>query len=54
MSTMLHTVTEMFWMKRDACATKIGDKNNKKKFLGSYNINDIICKAVHASFERYE
>lgn len=26
MSTMLHTVTEMFWMNSDACATKIGKK----------------------------
>lgn len=29
MSTMLHTVTEMFWMKRDACATK----RRKKEYI---------------------
>lgn len=29
MSTMLHTVTEMFWMKSDACATK----SRKKAYI---------------------
>lgn len=30
-STMLHTVTEMFWMKSDACATKSREKQYKPK-----------------------
>lgn len=31
MSTMLHTVTEMFWMKSDACATKSRQKQSTSK-----------------------
>lgn len=31
MSTMLHTVTEMFWMKSDACATKSRKKSHIPK-----------------------
>lgn len=31
MSTMLHTVTEMFWMKSDACATKSRKKQHIPK-----------------------